>query len=343
MFSLPGSSDPQRVKRWARAVGARCDLCPNRKEIAVGPTPPGEGRRHRLTLVGEAPGRTEQKLGAPFLGLSGKLVDSLMGVNRLRRDETYMTNAALCRGESDRGNELAADFCAPRLFHELRKHESYVPIAPLGKSAVKSLLGLKSILLVRGFVWKMPAIDTAPAIKNALRFPPRTEKRVVAELKRDTVIGRDRLHGRTVLPSIHPAFVLRTETWHPVIRADFRRIGKAVRGELDRKLADQGVHRVTVDVRDLYKMGPVIALDVETTHTGSALTAELLCVGMSDGGISVVGKDLREGPENTVVLWPWKGPTMARGLAKFLRTRKAVVGHNLMNFDKIVLEMHGVR
>jgi hypothetical protein len=73
----------------------------------------------------------------------------------------------------------------------------------------------------------------------------------------------------------------------------------------------------------------MVALDVETTHTGSPLTAELLCVGVGD-------------TKNVVVLWPWRRK-LAKPLAKFLRTRAAVVGHNLMGFDAIVLERHGVK
>lgn len=339
MLSLPRAD----IKRWARSLGARCDLCPLSKETAVGPAPPK--KLHRLTVIGEAPGRAEVKLGGPFLGASGKLVDQLMAANKLRRDETYLTNAALCRSSTgdDDENDRAADCCAPRLLSELhRNSEHHIPLAPLGKSSTKSLLGVKSILLARGFVWRMPEIEVETSRRAVLRIPAGTPRRALAELKYATVQRRAKLAKRLVLPSIHPAFVLRSEVWHPILQADFRRIARAVRGQLPRPLADQGTHLVTQDPRKLYQLGPVVSLDVETTHAGSALLADLLCVGFSDGGWRLRKNQLWDVPETTIVLWPWK-PALAKPLTEFLKTRTAVVGHNLMNFDKIVLEMHGVR
>jgi uracil-DNA glycosylase family 4 len=319
-------SSPDKAKVAARALGARCNLCPLKDRVAVAPSAPSKGLS--LILVGEAPGRVEEKLGAPFMGQSGQLVNRLLASEaKVPRQATYLTNAALCRGESDRDNEAAAKFCAPRLLRELSSLPRNVPIAPLGKAAVNSVLGLSKILLTRGFIWTLPEVAYEDSQAKISKTPPGLKRKLV-ELRYDTLRFRHKLAGRVALPSIHPAFVLRSESWHPVIRADFRRIGRAVRGEI-KKLDSEGGHLVTQDVRKLYSLGPIVSLDVETTKAKSPLLAELLCVGLGDG-------------KREIVIWPWL-PRLAKALAKFLATRREVVGHNLIGFDKVVLEQAGIK
>lgn len=74
-------------------------------------------------------------------------------------------------------------------------------------------------------------------------------------------------------------------------------------------------------------LGPVVALDVETSGALNPHECTLLCVGLSDGVY-------------TVVLWPWSD-ALAEPLRKFLETRKEVVCHNL-SYDKTVLARYGV-
>jgi uracil-DNA glycosylase family 4 len=340
------------IKLLAKKDGARCGLCPLLKEESVGASPVVAGRRLKLIIVGEAPGRSEQKLGRPFVGLSGKMVDRLLTANKLLRSETYLTNAAFCRGESDKDNERAAACCAPRLLKELSVLPADVPIATLGATSAKSVLGMKKILMIRGFVWRVPTIDPKEleaARRAPLKFSPGPHRREV-ELKSATLLGRAALSERVILPSIHPAFVLRSEVWHPIIRLDFKRIGRFVRGEINvKKLADTGKNIATTDTRLLRRLGSVVSLDIETAPIAdwaspsakraaaravendrmpSALTHKLLCVGLSDRVTSIC-------------LWPWR-PRMAKPLAKFLRTRKLVVGHNIMAYDAVVLAQHGV-
>lgn len=324
--NLPRSTSPAVVKAWAFRMGARCDLCPNKDKIAVGPSPLPE--RHRLTLVGQEPGRNEEKLGQPFVGLSGKLVTDLLLKNKLRRGETYLTNSALCRSESERENAKAAECCAPRLYRELAQTSPAPPIMALGSTATRSLLNIKTIFLARGFIFKAPSIEGLDVAQKHVWKRPVGPSREKAALKLETFKGRNSLAGRIIMPSLHPSFVLRTQTWSPIIRIDFRRASRWIRGEVSlNRLADLGRHVVTESVLPLYALERVISLDVETTHAKSALLARLLCVGVSDG-------------DQTFVLWPW-APKMAKPLARFLKSRLQVVAHNF-TFDRTVLEMHGV-
>lgn len=324
----------QATRRAARKLGARCDLCPLAKEPPV-PAEPHRGPL-RLILVGEGPGRVEVKLSKPFVGLSGKLLDSLLARNGIRRSDCYVTNTALCRGEADRDNDRAAECCAPRLLREIAALPKEIPIVTLGKSATRAVLGVtSSFLQARGFIWDIPPTDPkkiAAQRKSAFSKQLKTKARAESDLKLDTLETRAVLSGRTVLPTVHPAFVLRSDVWHAIIRLDFARVQRIL-ADPSKELEDRKARPVTISsakaMAQLWQLRSQVALDVETTKAVSPLKVKLLCVGMSDG-------------RRTFVVWPWK-PMRAKPLAKFLRTRTAVVGHNLMAFDKVVLEEHGVR
>ncbi len=84
------SYDPARL-------GAACDLCPLRDIRHGGPVPPEWPDRPKAILVGEAPGKTEVKRGAPFVGEAGiELEHALRAIGRSRHD-VALTNAVLCR------------------------------------------------------------------------------------------------------------------------------------------------------------------------------------------------------------------------------------------------------
>ena len=56
----------------------------------------------KVMIVGEAPGRTEDKLQTPFVGRAGKLLDSLLESINLNRSEVYITNVVNYRPDKNR-------------------------------------------------------------------------------------------------------------------------------------------------------------------------------------------------------------------------------------------------
>jgi DNA polymerase len=56
----------------------------------------------KIMIVGEAPGRTEDKLQKPFVGRAGKLLDSLLETINLNRSKVYITNVVNYRPEKNR-------------------------------------------------------------------------------------------------------------------------------------------------------------------------------------------------------------------------------------------------
>src|SRR5512136_753140 len=54
---------------------------------------PGEGPANaRLVLVGQNPGREEDKTGRPFVGRSGKFLNKILAENNIKREEIFITS-----------------------------------------------------------------------------------------------------------------------------------------------------------------------------------------------------------------------------------------------------------
>jgi uracil-DNA glycosylase len=56
----------------------------------------------KVMIIGEAPGRTEDKLQKPFVGRAGKLLDSLLESIHLDRSKVYITNVVNYRPDRNR-------------------------------------------------------------------------------------------------------------------------------------------------------------------------------------------------------------------------------------------------
>jgi len=320
-------------------AGARCDLCPLKGNTVV--PPKASPRSTKVVFVGEAPGRKEEIFGTPFIGQTGVFLKGLCREVDLDILSAHLTNSALCRSNIDRENDEASVCCAPRLLRELAEFDSKVPIVTFGRSSTLSVLGVRSIMNSRGFVWTARELDPGPAWSKAKKAKTRgAPKWKELWLKAQITEGRSKLAGRTVLPTVHPAFVLRSDTWLPVLKIDLDRIARWVRGKLThKKLLDNGPYVVASkrdDIRrELKKLGPDIDVDVETgasTEGGKdgadPLRNRLLCVGISDG-------------DHTVVIWPWR-KTFAPLLNTALKRARTVGMHNGYNFDQIVLDRYDV-
>ncbi len=80
----------------------KCRVCP---ELAANRTNTvfGDGNPNaKLMLLGEAPGADEDELKKPFVGRSGKLLDSLLREHGLDRSKFYVCNILKCRPPENR-------------------------------------------------------------------------------------------------------------------------------------------------------------------------------------------------------------------------------------------------
>src|SRR4051812_47718407 len=93
-------------------------------------------------LIGEAPGAEEDRLGDPFVGQAGKLLDNMLAAIGLSRAENvYIANVLKCRPPGNRNpepEEVAQ--CEPFLRRQVELLQPKIIIA-MGRFAVHSLLG----------------------------------------------------------------------------------------------------------------------------------------------------------------------------------------------------------
>jgi uracil-DNA glycosylase len=141
----------QSIEDVARAVEG-CTRCPlyGTATRAV----PGEGSPvASLVCVGEAPGKTEDETGRPFVGQAGKLLDKILAAIRLQRSDVFICNVLKHRPPANRNpmpDEVAA--CSPYLVRQLELIQPKVIIA-FGTFAAQTLLVTKdSIGKLRGSV-----------------------------------------------------------------------------------------------------------------------------------------------------------------------------------------------
>ena len=76
----------------------KCGLCANRNNIVL-----GEGNKQaKLMFVGEGPGADEDRLGQPFVGKAGQLMNKAFIGLDIDRSKVYITNIVKCRPPSNR-------------------------------------------------------------------------------------------------------------------------------------------------------------------------------------------------------------------------------------------------
>lgn len=111
-------------------------------------------------LIGEAPGAEEDRLGDPFVGQAGRLLDNMLAAVGLERGRNvYIANVLKCRPPGNRNPEAGeVAKCAP---HLLRQIELVKPklILALGRFAAQTLLDTDaSIASLRGKVHRYAGV-----------------------------------------------------------------------------------------------------------------------------------------------------------------------------------------
>lgn len=132
--------------------------------------------RAKLVFVGEAPGREEDLQGEPFVGQAGQLLTKIIEAIGLTRQEVYITNIIKCRPPENRNpaaEEIAA--CEPFLIKQLRAIRPRL-ICALGTFAAQTLLKTEEkISSLRGKFQEYQGIPLMPTYHPAflLRNPQR--------------------------------------------------------------------------------------------------------------------------------------------------------------------------
>jgi DNA polymerase len=111
-------------------------------------------------LVGEAPGADEDRLGEPFVGQAGKLLDSMLAsIGLARGTDVYIANVLKCRPPGNRNpqpDEVAQ--CSPYLLRQIGLIEPKLIVA-MGRFAAQTLLNTDaSIASLRGRVHRYAGV-----------------------------------------------------------------------------------------------------------------------------------------------------------------------------------------
>ncbi len=138
----------EQIKRGV--IGCtRCELYKTRTHAV-----PGSGNPCAdIVFVGEAPGRSEDLHGEPFVGAAGNILSTALEKAGMTRSDVYITNVVKCRPPDNRvplQEERAA--CQAHLREEIKAINPKI-ICVMGNTAFHSLLGGSSIMKFRGNVF----------------------------------------------------------------------------------------------------------------------------------------------------------------------------------------------
>ncbi len=163
----------------------KCLECPlgflGRKNVVFGAGNPDA----QLMFIGEGPGKDEDEQGLPFVGRSGQLLNKVFARVAINRADVFITNIVKCRPPDNRlPTPIEATTCMDLfLFNQIKIVRPLV-ICTLGSFAVQSLFNkVYQITKIRG-----------------------------------TLLNKD---GITVIPTYHPAYILRNQNQGPLWLQDF--------------------------------------------------------------------------------------------------------------------------
>lgn len=159
-------------------VCRRCGLHQGRAHTVF-----GEGNPHAdLMFVGEGPGEDEDRTGRPFVGRAGELLTRMIQAMGLRREDVFIANIVKCRPPGNRApTPEEVEACWDYLIRQIQTIRPKVIVA-LGNPAAHALLDTTvGITRLRGQWQLLPPIGVG-------------------------------LAGIRVMPTFHPAFLLRQYT-----------------------------------------------------------------------------------------------------------------------------------
>jgi DNA polymerase len=193
--------DLLRLAREASGCTA-CRLATSRTQVVFADGDPAA----RLLLIGEGPGGDEDRVGRPFVGRAGQLLDRILASVELRREDVYVTNIVKCRPPANRTPEPdEQQACRRWLDPQLALLRPEV-IVTLGNTPTQALLGTRQ------------GITRARGTWHRYREPGGA-------------------WDALLLPMFHPAYLLRNDTRAPggpksLTWADIREVRAVLDGRL---------------------------------------------------------------------------------------------------------------
>lgn len=137
--SQPSSASQYDSIESHRNAICNCQLCPlgkTRNKFVYGAGNPNAD----VLFIGEAPGADEDRLGEPFVGRAGQLLDKILAAIQLTRNDVYIANILKCRPPNNRDPQPEEmELCFPYLHEQIRLIQPKL-ICTLGRIAAQAVL-----------------------------------------------------------------------------------------------------------------------------------------------------------------------------------------------------------
>lgn len=284
------------------AQGADCDNCPFKGQIVVPPVKPFNAK---LIIVGEHPGPYEEKTLIPFTGPSGRKLDYVLNRLSIRKEDLHINNAILCKpnGKVTAGVfKKALDSCRPRLVKELAEQNITNPnrvVLTYGQKSTKTLTGKSQI-----FSWMGGPLVSLFDIKAL------------------------------VIPTLHPAFLLRSPEYTPVVLIHTQRADAIARNALKPwrwpVVYSNHEHSEEIILEKLLELERSNALSVDIETSGLDYKSSLKDIGLGNDKIIV-----------SIQPWLVKDVRIKQTLKRILRSKRIKKILQNGQFDKFCLDYHG--
>jgi len=183
--SLPDGDPEAALENLRSEIGdcTRCRLCEGRTHLVFGAGNP----RAQVMFIGEGPGYEEDRQGLPFVGKAGQLLNRIIGAMGMAREDVYIANVVKCRPPENRTPlPEEAEICSVFLRRQIAIIHPRV-ICALGGVAVQTLLQTSApVSRLRGEFRSLPdGTPVMPTFHPAyLLRNPEKKKEVWEDLKR---------------------------------------------------------------------------------------------------------------------------------------------------------------
>lgn len=295
----------------------------------------------KIALIGEAPGETEDKLGEPFVGSSGKFLQVAVSKSGLLWQNLYKTNVILCRPENNNITSSDAEdaifFCKKRFIKEVQTLTKTVRVfVALGGTATKAFGIQGSITKVRGSVF-IVKYDTVTK-----------EFKTVNKQDKDSFI---------VIPTFHPSFIMRGQfaeevTWRNDLEKAQDFSTKKYVAPKEKFTTEPTAEDVVQFVKSCVSNKKLVGVDLETTSlepktnciimVGLAVDGEeALVVPLLDkGGVEYFKPNGRKKVEATLCELFKKGRVMFQNALFDVKHIEFAFGCEVKNIEHDILLLH---
>lgn len=262
-------------------------------------------RNAQIALVGEAFGAEEEKTGLPFMGQSGQELSRMLQEAGIRRSECFLTNVLAFRPPENKIETL----CSKKA--DLPKDYSLPPIS-MGKYLREEFHG--ELLRLRDELNAVQA-NVVIALGNVACWALLRSAGITS--LRGTVTTSTLISGQKVLPTYHPAAVLRNWAYRPIVLADFMKARRAAASPvLERPRRLVLVAPSLLEIKEWYEGSALaippsgtLAVDIETKR------GTIDCIGFASSPSSAIsipfedpgkpGRNFWATAEEEVEAWQW--------------------------------------